>query len=130
MPRLKFITTGVLGIYLVQGLIGWWMVKSGLKDKEATSEVDKTPRVSPYRLTVHGGLAYMIYAITLSASMNILRRPQENYLTWKNLPHYNMMRKSVIGCIHFLFFIYLYGFLTAGNAAGHACNTYPKIGEQ
>ena len=42
-PRLKKITAGVLGLYLCQGLIGWWMVKSGLKDKNETSEVDKTP---------------------------------------------------------------------------------------
>ena len=30
---------------------------------------------------------------------------------------------------HSLIFVYLFGFLTAGNWAGHACNTYPKIGD-
>ena len=41
------------------------MVKSGLVDKKNTAEVDKTPRVSPYRLTVHAGTAYALYAVTL-----------------------------------------------------------------
>ena len=49
----------------VQGAIGWWMVKSGLVDKKNTNEVDKTPRVSPYRLAVHAGFAYSLYSVTL-----------------------------------------------------------------
>lgn len=46
-------------------MIGWWMVSSGLKDKHKTNEVDKTPRVSPYRLSVHAGNAYFLYAVCL-----------------------------------------------------------------
>ena len=41
------------------------MVKSGLTDKNKTKEVDKAPRVSPYRLTVHAGNAYALYAVCL-----------------------------------------------------------------
>lgn len=33
-----------------QGLVGWWMVKSGLEERSDTYTV---PRVSPYRLTAH-----------------------------------------------------------------------------
>nr|CAB3477075.1 unnamed protein product [Digitaria exilis] len=41
-----------------QGLIGWWMVKSGLE--EPTSEYVQ-PRVSPYRLATHLTSAFAIY---------------------------------------------------------------------
>lgn len=49
----------------LQGAIGWWMVASGLVDKRKNNEVDKSPRVSPYRLTVHAGNAYFLYGICL-----------------------------------------------------------------
>lgn len=39
------------------------MVKSGLVDKKETKEVDKTPRVSPYRLAIHAGFAYSLYGV-------------------------------------------------------------------
>ena len=51
------------------------MVKSGLVDKKLTNEVDKTPRVSPYRLAVHAGFAYFLYGVTFWQAMNVLRRP-------------------------------------------------------
>ncbi len=47
------------------------MVKSGLEEKK--KELDKTPRVSPYRLSVHAGFAYVIYAVLLWNSMTLLR---------------------------------------------------------
>ena len=45
----------LVGIFILggmQGALGWFMVKSGLVD---------VPRVSPYRLTAHLGLAVLIY---------------------------------------------------------------------
>jgi len=51
------------------------MVKSGLVDKNKTKEVDKAPRVSPYRLAVHAGFAYSLFGVTFWQAMNILRRP-------------------------------------------------------
>jgi len=61
------------------------MVKSGLVDKKETTEVDKTPRVSPYRLSVHAGNAYLLYGVCLWQTMNVLRRPQEAVMNLKNL---------------------------------------------
>ena len=49
----------LVGIFLLgglQGALGWYMVKSGLVDE---------PRVSPFRLTAHLGLAFLIYAAML-----------------------------------------------------------------
>mmetsp|Transcript_13283 Transcript_13283/g.22544 ORF Transcript_13283/g.22544 Transcript_13283/m.22544 type:complete len:186 (-) Transcript_13283:816-1373(-) len=76
--RLKITLSSLFVLGGIQGAIGWWMVKSGLVDKNKTGEVDKTPRVSPYRLSVHAGFAYFLYGICLWQSMNILRRPQES----------------------------------------------------
>ena len=47
----------LLGLFLLgglQGLLGWYMVQSGLVDQ---------PRVSPYRLTAHLGLAVLIFSL-------------------------------------------------------------------
>jgi cytochrome c oxidase assembly protein subunit 15 len=42
----------------MQGLIGWWMVKSGLKmDPQQRREI----RVSPYRLATHLGMAFTTF---------------------------------------------------------------------
>lgn len=30
---------------------------------------------------------------------------------------------------HSLILVYIFGFLTAGNCAGHAINTFPKVGD-
>eukprot|EP00962_Isochrysis_galbana_P060965 scaffold36078_cov56-Isochrysis_galbana.AAC.1 len=45
-----------------QGLVGWWMVKSGL---EAPAHEDGVPRVSPYRLAAHLTVAFAIYTLLL-----------------------------------------------------------------
>jgi cytochrome c oxidase assembly protein subunit 15 len=45
-----------------QGLVGWWMVKSGL---EAPAHEDGVPRVSPYRLAAHLTVAFTIYTLLL-----------------------------------------------------------------
>lgn len=39
------------------------------------------------------------------------------------------MRSKVTMTVHSLIFVFLYGFLTAGNWAGHSMNTFPKVGE-
>ena len=51
------------------------MVKSGLVDKNKTKELDKTPRVNPYRFMLHAYSAYFIYGYTLWLSLHLLRRP-------------------------------------------------------
>jgi len=80
LGRMKFTLASLFVIGGIQGAIGWWMVKSGLIDKKKTKEVDKTPRVSPYRLATHAGIAYALYSVCLWQTFNILRRPQEEIL--------------------------------------------------
>lgn len=65
MRNLKATLLSLFVVGGIQGAIGWWMVKSGLIDKSKTTELDKTPKVSPYRLTVHAGTAYALYTVCL-----------------------------------------------------------------
>ena len=45
-----------------QGLVGWWMVRSGL-DKKLVAEIEGgIPRVSPYRLAAHLTCAFALFA--------------------------------------------------------------------
>lgn len=60
MPKLTFLF--VLGG--LQGLMGWYMVKSGLVDD---------PRVSQYRLAAHLALAFLIYAAMIWLALGLLR---------------------------------------------------------
>nr|XP_033508477.1 cytochrome c oxidase assembly protein COX15 isoform X2 [Nicotiana tomentosiformis] len=56
--RLGLRLSGLFALGAGQGLIGWWMVKSGLE--EPPSEYVE-PRVSPYRLAAHLTSAFAIY---------------------------------------------------------------------
>ncbi|KOB64967.1 Cytochrome c oxidase assembly protein [Operophtera brumata] len=53
------------------GLMGWYMVKSGLEDRfQGPADV---PRVSQYRLAAHLGLAFALYAGLLGGALRVLR---------------------------------------------------------
>jgi cytochrome c oxidase assembly protein subunit 15 len=53
-----------------QGLVGWYMVKSGLeKPKEEGCEV----HVSPYRLCMHLTSAFVIYSYVMWLALSVLR---------------------------------------------------------
>ena len=56
------LTTDINFIVHLQGLIGWWMVRSGLNlDPEQLREI----RVSPYRLATHLSMAFTTYTVLL-----------------------------------------------------------------
>jgi heme a synthase len=63
-PRLRWPLLGILGLGALQGYMGWFMVASGLVD---------IPRVSPYRLAAHLGLALLIYAAMFWVALGLLR---------------------------------------------------------
>ena len=60
-PRLL----GLLGLLLTQGLVGWWMVRSGLVDR---------PDVSHIRLTTHLGLAFAFFGSMWWVALTLLRK--------------------------------------------------------
>ena len=60
VPRL--VAMGGLGAF--QGLVGWWMVKSGLSRETIVGD---DPRVSPYRLAAHLTMAFATYVCAWSS---------------------------------------------------------------
>ncbi|OIT01634.1 cytochrome c oxidase assembly protein cox15 [Nicotiana attenuata] len=89
------------------GLIGWWMVKSGLE--EPPSEYVE-PRVSPYCLAAHLTSAFAIYC----------------GLFWTAL---SVVMPESLACVRGAAKVLLLsGAFVAGNDAGRAFNTFPKMG--
>ena len=54
----------------IQGLMGWYMVKSGLEDR--FHEPDDVPRVSQYRLASHLTFAFILYTAFLWSALDHL----------------------------------------------------------
>lgn len=57
---------------IMKGLLGWYMVKSGLEEK---AEYKRDPRVSHYRLAAHLGTAFIFYSLLLWSGLNHLLPP-------------------------------------------------------
>jgi cytochrome c oxidase assembly protein subunit 15 len=113
-PRL--LTIFVLGGF--QGLLGWYMVQSGLVSN---------PQVSQYRLTAHLLSAILIYGFILWTILNLdlgqpYRRLSESPVaTWRKL--------SLVLLALVLLTIVTGGFV-AGLKAGKIFNTFPLMGGQ
>jgi heme a synthase len=93
-----------------QGLLGWLMVASGLVD---------IPRVSPYRLTAHLGLAILIYAATLWVALGLL------YPTPQAAEPVAALRRFGRAVTALVFGMILSGGFVAGTRAGFAFNDWP-----
>ena len=96
-----------------QGIIGWWMVKSGL---------DVNPYVSHLRLAVHLIIAQII--LTLIAYLFLKRLDIGIY---KN--NFSSHKILFIFFNIIIFFTVIYGAFMAGLDAGKSFNTWPKMGD-
>ena len=65
----------LLGGVVAQGLLGWWMVKSGLEEPEHDRN---QPRVSQYRLAAHLGAALVLYSGMFWTAMDLFTPSIEN----------------------------------------------------
>ncbi|MEM1152735.1 MAG: COX15/CtaA family protein [Pseudomonadota bacterium] len=99
-----------------QGLLGWYMVKSGLVDN---------PRVSQYRLTAHLGLAVLIYAYMLWLAFDLLFQRAPG--TGPPVSRPNARFSKVL--IALVYLMILTGGLVAGTRAGYAYSTWPLMGD-
>ena len=92
----------------MQGVIGWWMVKSGLV---------ADPTVSQYRLATHLGMALFIYGLLLWTGFNLVygkaARPSGH----------------IMGVIGLVAVTIIAGAFVAGMDAGLLYNEYPLMGE-
>jgi cytochrome c oxidase assembly protein subunit 15 len=99
----------------LQGLLGWYMVKSGLVD---------IPRVSQYRLTAHLGVAVAIYAYMVWLTFELLFTPG-NTLGTSHRPY----ARWALALVILVFLMILSGGLVAGTRAGMAYPTWPLMGD-
>ncbi|KNA18821.1 hypothetical protein SOVF_066870 [Spinacia oleracea] len=108
-----------------QGLIGWWMVKSGLEEPE--SEYAE-PRVSPYRLAAHLTSAFAIYCGLLWTALSVVMpEPPAESLAWVNGAA--KLKRLAIPVSLLVGVTAVSGAFVAGNDAGRAYNTFPKMGD-
>ena len=106
----KLLAMGALGA--LQGLLGWYMVESGLVDR---------PDVSPYRLAAHLGLAVLIYACILWTALGLLRPAPPAAAGLRG------WRAALAAATGLIFLTILSGAFVAGNDAGLAYNTFPLM---
>lgn len=126
---------GIAGLIGFQGFIGWWMVKSGLKDD--LFDAGSHPRVSQYRLTAHLGAAFVCYVAMLWNGLAILRSnrllsdPDAGIKLLDSLkdPKLRLFRRSVAGLAALVFTTAMSGALVAGLDAGLIYNEFPYMGE-
>lgn len=99
----------------LQGIIGWWMVKSGLVDK---------PAVSHYRLATHLLNAFLVFGFTFWYLLDIL------YFNYKL--EVGEDEKKLFKWVIVFFIVIItqikYGAFVAGLKAGMFYNTWPKMG--
>jgi cytochrome c oxidase assembly protein subunit 15 len=134
-PKVALRLFGIAGMIGSQGFIGWWMVKSGLRD-DLFAEPGSHPRVSQYRLTAHLGAAFAVYAAMLWSSLDILREnrllkdPQSALTTLKSLsaPQLRVFKGLVGLLVAMVFTTAMTGGLVAGLDAGLIYNEFPKMG--
>ncbi|KIW24428.1 uncharacterized protein PV07_10142 [Cladophialophora immunda] len=126
---------GIAGLIGFQGFIGWWMVKSGLKDDLFAP--GSHPRVSQYRLTAHLGAAFVCYLAMLWNGLEILRTnkilrvsPDTANATLKGLsnPALRPFKRYVSLLAGLVFITAMSGGLVAGLDAGLIYNEFPYMG--
>ncbi len=114
-----------------QGLIGWWMVKSGLNvDPTQPKEI----RVSPYRLATHLAMAFTTYTYLVWSGLDLLNVPEKakavaQKLSVDCLKYTGKVRKLAVFNGVLVATTVLSGAYVAGNDAGRAFNTFPKMGD-
>jgi heme a synthase len=107
--------SGIFGLGGLLGALGWYMVASGLVDE---------PRVSPYRLAAHLGLAFAILALMLWIAIDLRRDPESDAHSKTQLARPALALSALI------FAMVLSGAFVAGTHAGFAFNTWPLMAGQ
>ena len=116
--KIKLIIMFILGG--LQGLLGWYMVKSGLVNN---------PNVSQYRLVAHLGLAIFVYAYILWIAFSLFFQSDQPVNLNKQLDKSSLKPYALL-LIVFTFITLLSGGFVAGLDAGHVYNTFPLMNGQ
>ncbi len=98
----------------LQGLLGWYMVKSGLVDN---------PAVSQYRLTAHLGLAVALYGYLLWLAVSAIGLAPQ-----RDTAHLvSRIRALAAAALALVAGMLISGGFMAGTHAGFVINTYPTM---
>lgn len=104
----KFKLFGLMCLGGLQGVIGWWMVKSGLVDN---------PAVSQYRLATHLSIALLIFVLLVWIGMNI-RYGRAKLPSGHGAASFALLAITIVA-----------GAFVAGLDGGLVYNEYPFMGE-
>ncbi|EJT68695.1 electron transfer protein 1 [Gaeumannomyces tritici R3-111a-1] len=132
--RMAFNLAGISALIGLQGFIGWWMVKSGLRDDLFAP--GSHPRVSQYRLAAHLGTAFVCYSWMLLSGLSALRARRlvadpaaaaalVERLRSPALRHFSRSAHAVTALV---FVTAMSGALVAGLDAGLIYNEFPMMG--
>lgn len=110
MPKLILIL--IMGGF--QGLLGWYMVKSGLI---------KNPDVSHYRLAMHLSTAFLTFAYTFWVALGLIYKRGSNLAKSK-------FHKPFVALLIMVIVQIIWGAYVAGLNAGKVYNSWPKMGNQ
>jgi cytochrome c oxidase assembly protein subunit 15 len=122
---------GLLAMGGTQGLVGWWMVKSGLGNDRKDEK--KEIRVRPVRLATHLSMALATYGALLWTGFDILGLNHSNIpeqvakLSKEALHHASRLRTGSLALAGLTAVTVASGALVAGNDAGRAFNTFPLM---
>lgn len=123
---------GLLAMGGTQGLVGWWMVRSGLGDDRRDEK--REIRVRPTRLATHLSMAVATYGALLWTGLDILGLPhntsmaeQMSKLSKEALRQASRLRIWSIHLTALTGLTIVSGALVAGNDAGRAYNTFPLM---
>jgi cytochrome c oxidase assembly protein subunit 15 len=105
---------GVFALGAAQGLLGWYMVKSGLADR---------PEVSQYRLAAHLGLAFLIYALLVWPMFELLATRSQRQKS-RGTRGLRRLARWILG---WAALTVIAGAFVAGIDAGLAYNTFPLM---
>ena len=94
----------------VQGLIGWYMVMSGLENRI---------EVSQYRLAVHLGMAVLIYAAMFWVALDLLSA--------RAAAQQPRLRRALNLVLGLIFLTIIAGSFVAGLRAGYIYNSFPLM---
>ncbi len=97
----------------LQGLIGWYMVQSGLVNNVT---------VSHYRLSVHLLMAFIIIGLIFWSLLNYLYLRNDNYQVEKDKTFFNLL-------ISLIFLQIFFGALVSGLDAGRIYQTWPLMND-
>jgi len=117
-----------------QGLMGWYMVKSGLDHKNFEGPND-VPRVSQYRLAAHLSAAMVLYSFMLWNSLSVLKPPKEftpkslyqNSASQSLVQSLVKFRRLAMGTKGLVFATAVSGAFVAGLDAGLTYNSFPLM---